>query len=69
MLVIIWVDYRPIDDGYRCLYMMLIHESQVFELWSETKFEVCDSSQFFNSNYAETRKALKSFHLLWQLNC
>ena len=37
-----WVDYKPGDDGYRCIYTMLIHESHVFELRSETKFEVCD---------------------------
>ena len=41
-LVILWVDYRPTDDGYRCLYEMLIHESHVFELRSETKYKVCD---------------------------
>ena len=25
-----WVDCKPVDDGYRSLYMMLIHESHVF---------------------------------------
>ena len=45
-LVIIWVDYRPTDDGYRCLYKMLIHESQVFELRSEMKFKVRDPLGF-----------------------
>ena len=32
-LVIIWVDYRPTDDAYRCLHKMSIHE---------TKYKVCD---------------------------
>ena len=37
-----WVDYRPVDVGCRSIYMTLIHESRVFELRIETKFEVCD---------------------------
>ena len=37
-LVFVWVDYKPKDDGYRSIYiMMLIHESHLFELRSETK--------------------------------
>ena len=31
----------------RSIYMMLIHESYVFELRVETKFEVCDPGSFF----------------------
>ena len=31
----------------RSTYMMLIHESHVFELRVETKFEVCDPGSFF----------------------
>ena len=30
----------------RSIYMMLIHESHVFELRIETKFEVCDFRSF-----------------------
>ena len=39
-----WVDDKLVDDGYWSMYMMLIriHESRVFELRIETKFEVCD---------------------------
>lgn len=37
--------------------MMLIHESRVFELRCETKFEVRDRHSFFNATYAVTRKA------------
>ena len=42
-----------------CIYMMLIHESHVFQLQSETKFEVCDPQSVFFSNatYAVKRKA------------
>ena len=35
-----------------CIYVMLIHESHVFQLQSETKFEVCDpQSVFFFKRY------------------
>ena len=27
-----WVDYKPIDDGYRSIYLILIHEVHVLEL-------------------------------------
>lgn len=27
-----WVDYKPVDDGYRSIYMKLIHERYVFQL-------------------------------------
>ena len=33
-------------NNNRSIHMMLIHESHVFELRSETKFEVCDPSSF-----------------------
>ena len=32
---------------------MLIHESHVFELQVETKFEVCDPCIFINTTYVE----------------
>ena len=43
------------------LYMMLIHESHVFELQIETKFEVCDPCSFysFNATYVVTSKLLR----------
>ena len=33
-LVILWIGYKLVDDGYRstCKYMILVHESLVFEL-------------------------------------
>ena len=31
-LVIMWVDYKPVDDGYRSIYLILIHEVYVLEL-------------------------------------
>lgn len=37
--------------------MILIHESYVFELWSETKFEVCGPCSFFNTTYDVAWKA------------
>jgi len=40
-------------------YMMLIHESNVFELNVELKFEVCDPCIIFNTTYVVTRKAWK----------
>ena len=30
-LVIMWVDYKPVDDGYRSIYLILIHEVHVLE--------------------------------------
>ena len=39
--------------------MMLIHESHVFELQIEIKFEVCDLASFCCTTYAEQRKAEK----------
>ena len=35
-LVVTLVDDKPVDDGYRSMYMMLIHESHVFELQIQT---------------------------------
>ena len=35
-----WVDCKPVDDGYRSIYMMLIHESHVIELRVETRSDV-----------------------------
>ena len=35
-------------DWFRSVYMMLIHESHVFELQVEMKFEVWDSCSFFS---------------------
>ena len=40
-------------------YMMLIHESNVFGLHVELKFEVCDPFIIFNTTYVVTRKAWK----------
>jgi len=37
-----WVHYKAIDDGYRSINMMLIHESHVLELLVDTKYELCD---------------------------
>ena len=31
-LVVMWVDCKPVDDGYRSLSMMSIHESHGFQL-------------------------------------
>ena len=33
------------------IYMMLIHKSHVFEMWIETKFEVCEPCSFFDTTY------------------
>ena len=54
-----WVDQKSVDDRYRCFYVMLIHESHVFELQSDWKFEVCDPCSFFNATYAVMRKTWK----------
>ena len=27
-----WVDYKSVDDGYRSIYLILIHEVHVLEL-------------------------------------
>ena len=40
-----WVDCKPVDDEYRSMQVMLIHESRVFELRVETKFEVCETAR------------------------
>ena len=37
--VIMRVDYKTVDHGDRSIYMMLIHESGVFELQNEMKFQ------------------------------
>ena len=34
-----WVHYKAIDDGYRSINMMLIHESHILELLVDTKYE------------------------------
>ena len=52
-----WVNFKPVDIGCRSIYMMLIHESHVFELEIETMFEACDPRSFFNATYVVTRKA------------
>ena len=31
-LVVMWVDYKPVDYGYRSIYLILIHEVHVSEL-------------------------------------
>ena len=31
-VVIIWADDKPVDDGYRSIYFMLIHEFRVLGL-------------------------------------
>ena len=49
--------HNPIDDGYRCIYMMLIYESHVFQLRVETKLQVYDPGSFFDATYEVTRKA------------
>ena len=38
-LVIMRVDYKTVDHGDRSIYMTLIHESGVFELQNEMKFQ------------------------------
>ena len=38
---------------------MLIHESYLFELWIEMKFEVYGPHSFFNATYVVTTKACK----------
>ena len=47
-LVVLWVVFKPLDDGCSSISYMLRHESHVFELWVETKFEVVDSHSLFN---------------------
>ena len=41
VLVIMWVDYKPVDDGYRSIYLILIHADHVLEL--QIKTSVFDS--------------------------
>ena len=36
---------------FRSIFMMLIRESHVFELWAETKFEVCYPRRSFNATH------------------
>ena len=31
-LIVMWVDCKSVDDGYRCIYLILIHEVHVLEL-------------------------------------
>ena len=45
----------------RSIYMMFIHESHVFELGVEMKFEVCDPGNFFYATYVVTRKGWTRF--------
>ena len=36
-----WVDHKPVDDGYKSIHMMLIHKFHVLELRIE--MNVCSS--------------------------
>ena len=46
------------DNGSKMsLYRTLLYESQVFKVRIETKFEVCDSRNFFNATYVVKGKA------------
>ena len=40
-----------IDKKEKENHKMLIHESHVFELWIEMKFEVCDPHSSFSTTY------------------
>ena len=37
-LVVRWVDEKPADDGYKSIYMVLVHEIRVFEVRIEKSF-------------------------------
>ena len=50
MIGLIWKEYF--------YFMMWIHESHVYELQIETKFEVCDPYSFFYATYVVTRDVL-----------
>ena len=43
-VVVIWADDKPVDDGYRSIDLMLIHEFHVLELRIE--IDVYDPRNF-----------------------
>ena len=46
------VNYKPVDDGYRSTYVMLTHESHVFEKGFFTAFINFPHHEYFHSESA-----------------
>lgn len=53
--MVVWLDYKPVDDGCTIYLqqMMFVHEICVFEMQSDTKFEVRDPHSFLTLIWGE----------------
>lgn len=57
-----WVDYKPIDDGYRSIYLILIHEVHVLEL--KQMCLILESFHFFSPLWKLGTKKLRGLYTL-----
>ena len=68
-LVVMWVNDKPVDDGYRSLEMILIHKIYVFELWITNIFDPHSYYHYFSrarkiqaSTGNQTQNEMKLIH-------